>query len=121
MKKIFNHALLSSNETIEVEVTTNENFIECIEDNNSPFKHGKSFMDPKIEVEKYETIVIKCIIPENQRNKLFNYQAESSMKICYEVIDQFIKENWKNNEKLLELESLNCNHFEMQFKYLILV
>ena len=121
MKKTFNYSLLTSNENIEVKITTHKEFVECIEDNNFSFKNGKSFIDPKIEMEKFETIVIKCIIPDNQRTKLTNYQANSSMEICYEVIDTFIKENWTNNEELLELESLNCNHFEMQFKYLIFI
>lgn len=119
MKKVFNYPLSNSDEIIEVEITTHEKYVECIQDNNFPFKHGKVIIDPNIKIENYKSIIIKCLIPDNQRNKLFNYQAESSMQICYKIIDEFIVEVWKNT-KLLEIESLICNHFEMQFKYLIL-
>lgn len=120
MKKIIKYDLLNGSESIYVEIILSKNFFKCIEDLNLPFKHGKSFINPDIEVDKHETTVIKCFIPENERTKIINYHSESSMSICYKVIDSFIEKNWTNNEQLIELESLNCNHFEVQFKYLIL-
>lgn len=120
MRNIIKYDLLNGSESVDVEIILLNNFDKCIEDLNFPFKHGKSFINPDIEINKYETVVIKCLIPENERTKIINYHSESSMSICYKAIDLFIEKNWTNNEQLLELESLNCNHFEVQFKYLIL-
>lgn len=123
MKKTIRYKLSTSNETLELEITTHQDFIECLEKVSSPSpffgNRNKVFINPELQIEHYETVVIRCFISEQERLKVSNFAAENSMNITYKVVEEFIKENWTNGENLVELENLSCNHFELQFKYAI--
>lgn len=121
MKKIIQYKLFTSNETLELEITTHQNFVECLQKTSSPFfgNKNKVFINPELQIEQFETIVIRCFISENERLKVLNFAGENSMNITYKVVEEFIKENWTNGERLEEVENLSCNHFEHQFKYAI--
>ncbi|MFV7233893.1 hypothetical protein [Flavobacterium sp. ZB4R12] len=122
MKKTIQHKLLTSNETLELEITTHRDFVECLQKASSPFfgNRNKLFINPELQIEQYETVVIRCFISENERSKVLNFAGENSMNITYKVVEEFIKENWAKGEILEELENLSCNHFEHQFKYAII-
>ncbi len=121
MKQLIEHKLHFRNDIINVEVSTHKDFIKCIEDDPSPFKSTKNFINPEIDIDSCEKIVIKCFISEAERLKILNAPlSESGMGICHKVVEKFTKSNWKNGEKLLQLESLNCNQYEQQYRFAIL-
>jgi hypothetical protein len=120
MKKTIQHKLLTSNESLVLEITTHKEFIECVQLVQNPFNKSKTFINPELQIEQYNTIVLKCFIAENERHKILNLNGENSMNITYKVVDEFIQENWTNGETLIQLESLFCSHFEHQFKYAII-
>ena len=120
MKQIIKYNLSNSDEILELEITTHKDFEQCISLVKSPFNNSKTFIDPELQIEQYETVVIKCYISESERLKVLNTFGENSMNISYKVVDEFISENWRNGEKLMELEGLNCSNFEHQTKYAII-
>lgn len=122
MIKTIQYKLLTSNDTLELELSTHNDFVECLQKASLPFfgNKNKIFIDPKLQIEQYETIVIKCFISENERLKVLNFTGENSMNITYKIVEEFIKEIWTNGEILKEIENLSCDHFEHQFKYAIM-
>ncbi len=121
MKKIIQHKLHFRNDTINIEVSTHKGFIKCIEDEPSPFKSAKNIINPEIDIDSCEKIIIKCFISEDERQKILSAPlSESGMGICHEVVEKFIKSNWNKGEQLLQMESLNCNQYEQQYKFAIL-
>lgn len=121
MKKTIHYKILANNETLELEISTHKDFVDCIEKHSPPFFGNKNilFVNPELQIEQYEVIVIKCFIAKEERSKVLNWGDESSMNISYKVIDEFIAENWNNGEQLVEIENLSCNHYEIQIKYAI--
>src|SRR5260221_3649426 len=107
------------NETIIVQVSTLSDFEECKEDMKSPLKYGKAVLNPDINPNNYEKIVIKCVIEEPHKLIVTKQNKQSGEAICHEVVEQFIEESWKG-KKLIQTESIFCNHFELQYKYIII-
>lgn len=122
MKKTIQYKLLTSNDTLELELSTHNDFFECLQKASPPFfgNINKIFIKPELQIKQYETVVIRCFISENERSKVLNFEGENSMNITYKVIEEFIKENWANGQILKEIENLSCDHFEHQFKYVII-
>lgn len=117
MQKITEYQL--GNRLVKVHITTHNEFVKCFEDVPSPFKHGKTILNPQIDVNQYEKVVVKCFIEEEQRLPIVQQSSISGESICHTVVEEFIAENWKNH-KLLQLETINCSHFEQQYKYLVI-
>ena len=80
MKKIIQYNLSNSNEILELEITTHKDFEQCISLVKSPFNQSKTFIDPKLQIEQYETIVIKCYISETERLKVLNQKHLTFVK-----------------------------------------
>src|SRR5690606_31677192 len=119
MKKNIEYKL-RSNEVISVEVSTHDEFLSCKELVASPFQTGKLFVSPEIDINSIQKIVIKCFIQESERLKIVSSYNDFGQSICNNIVEQFIQENWPDKNKLLPLETLNCNHYEQQYKYAIL-
>ena len=65
-------------------------------------------LNPEIDYDSCEKIVIRCLITEDEQLKLSNAPlSESGMGICHKVLDTFIKKEFNNNEKLKQLENIN--------------
>jgi hypothetical protein len=108
-----------NDKTILVQVTTHNDFVNCIEDNPSPFKNSKILLSPETNIDEFEKVVIKCFLEKSQRTIILSERSESGEAICHQIAEQFIKENWTNKE-LKQIETINCSHFEQQYKYIII-
>jgi len=116
MTKSIEHDL--GGETIIVQISTHDNFVQCIVDEPSPIKHGQTLFNPPIDIKNQRNVVIKCLIEENQRRKLIGREISAQM-IFHEVISELRKEIWPDDE-LAKVETYTCNPFEEQYKYMFL-
>ncbi len=119
MEKNIEFKIAQSGEYVTVRTSTHDEFIPCVEDMPSPFKHSKTALPSEIDPSKYKSIVIKCIIEGDEKTKVAKVPGLSGESICHEVVELFIKDNYKSN-KLVQTETVLCNHYEMQYKYIIL-
>ncbi len=119
MKKIVEHKLHFKNDTIKVEVSTHKDFIQCKKGDTSFFKSVKNTINPEINIDAREKVVIKCFISNDERKKIIN-KPLSEITICHNVIGEFIKSNWNKGEQLIQMESLHCNKFDKQYKFVII-
>jgi hypothetical protein len=99
-------------------ISTHSEFLPCIENLLSPFKLSKTVLQHGIDPDKNKSIVIKCKIVEEDQEKLGKVYGLSSDTICYEALEQFVKEHL-SAKNLSQAEILVCNRFEKQYKYII--
>lgn len=118
MEKNIEYKIDKSVESVTVRLSTHDELLPCIEDMHSPFKHGKTVLPQGIDPIKYQSVVIKCIIEGKDRIKVTKAPGLSSESICHEVVEQFVKDYF-SAKKLVQTETVFCNHFEMQYKYII--
>ncbi len=119
MTTVIEYKLESTGETVTVRVTTLNEFEKCIEDKPSPFKHGASFLDPKIDLTKHQIVFVKCLIEEDQRAKVAKQTALSGEAICHEVVEKFLGKRFRG-KKIKSIETINCSHYEQQYKYVVI-
>ncbi|GAB2582687.1 hypothetical protein [Spirosoma areae] len=112
-----NVSFILGQESVTVSVSTHTDFIECVEDIPSPFKHGQTILNPGLDTSNFEGVVIKCFIPFEERDKVSKERA-SGQSICHEVVEDFVRNNW-SHKQVFQVETLNCSHFEQQYKYLV--
>ena len=106
-------------ETVIVHLTQLTQFEECKEDMKSPLKHMQQVTQAGFDPSKYKNIFLKCeIYPENRTMTLLSNKI-SGESVFYEVVAEFIKQNFPDRQTM-NFESIFCNHFEMQFRYIIL-
>jgi hypothetical protein len=117
MEKNIEFKIAQSGESVTVGVSTHDDFLPCKEDMRSPFKHGKTILPPEIDPSKYRSVVIKCIIEGKDRTKV-GMPKLSGESICHEVVEQFVKDYF-GAKKTVQTETVFCNHYEMQYKYII--
>lgn len=106
------------NKIVLVQVSTHSDFVDCIEDTPSPFKLGRTILSPEINIADFEKVVIKCFIEGSQRITILSNNGDSGQTICHNIVEQFVRENWSNAD-LKQVETINCSHFEQQYKYII--
>jgi hypothetical protein len=105
-------------ETVTVHVTILSKFEDCKEDMKSPFKHSKTVTEVGFDPAEYENVFIRCeIYPENWSNVLRSRHV-SGESVCHEVVHVFLNEKYPGKTVRL-YESIFCNHFEVQYRYLV--
>lgn len=75
-----------NDKTIFVQVSTHNEFINCLVYSPSPFKHGKTLLNTEIEINNFEKIVIKCLITEDYHLKIMQTNSVNGQTICHETI-----------------------------------
>jgi len=106
-------------ETITVHLTQLKQFEKCKEDMKSPFKHMKQAIKAGFDPSQHENIFFRCeIYPENRTQTLLSHKV-SGESVCHEVAANFIKQKFPDNEAL-SFEMIFCNHFELQYRYVII-
>jgi len=114
MEKDIEYTLGSS--TVIVKVSVHDNFVNCLVDEPSPFKHSVTLGIG--DISKVNTVVIKCFMPEDERHKVRNKIPNiSAQNIFHKILPGFRQEMWPGAE-LREVETHFCNHFEEQYKYI---
>lgn len=106
-------------ETITVHLTQLNQFEDCKEDMKSPFKRMQMMPQAGFDPNQYLNIYLKCeIYPENRTITLLSHRV-SGESVCHEVVAEFIKQNFPNRQTK-NFESIFCNHFEMQYRFVII-
>lgn len=103
---------------VTIKIQLFKDFIPCIEDIPSPFKHATVGLPPELNKETYECVNIHCYIEKDEQSKINMNTSESPRFIFDETITKFIEKTWKD-KVLVEVERIHCNHFEQQIKYII--
>lgn len=106
-------------EMITVHLTQLKQFEECKEDMKSPFKHMKVVTQQGFDPNQHKNVFFKCeIYPENRTMTLLSHKV-SGESVCHEVADNYIKQTFPFG-KAVNYESVFCNHFEVQYRYIIM-
>lgn len=105
-------------ETVNVHLTELKQFEECKEDMKSPFKNMQMALQEGFDPNKHLNVFLKCeIYPENRIMALLSHNV-SGESVCHEVVSEFMKQNFPNRQSVM-IQSIFCNHFEMQYKYVV--
>lgn len=106
-------------EIINVHLTELKQFEECKEDMNSPMKHMQMVLQEGFDPNNHLHVFLKCeIFPENRTMTLLSHSV-SGESVCHEVASDYIKQNFPNRRSMM-IQSIFCNHFEMQYKYIVI-
>lgn len=106
-------------ETITVHLTQLSQFEECKEDMKSPLKHMKMVTQQGFNPNQHQNVFFKCeIYPENRTMTLLSHRV-SGESVCHEVAANYIKQTFPGRQSM-NFESVFCNHFEMQYRYIII-
>jgi hypothetical protein len=105
-------------ETVTVHLTQLQNFEECKEDMKSPLKNMQMATIAGFDPNSHKNVFIKCeIYPANRTMTLLSHRV-SGESVCHEVVAEFIKQNFPGKKSMM-YQSVFCNHFEMQYRYII--
>ena len=116
----FKHTTKHTKKEIVVKVSTHNHYIDCETNDNSPFGHGERVLPPEINPKDYKQIVIRCFIDENERLKTsHSISGESGDSVCHSTVEQFVNEHYFG-KKLMQIGTRSCNHYEHQYKYIML-
>lgn len=106
-------------EIVKVQLTILKEFEECKEDMKSPFKNMKQVLPSGFDPNQYTTVIVKSeIYPEHRIPVLLSHKI-SGESVCHEVVNTFMKESYPGR-KAENIETIFCNHFELQYKYIII-
>lgn len=112
--------LETSNTVINVKLQLLEDFIECTKLEKSPFNHVQNFYTNSSEsLAFFEKIVIKADITEDQRLPIVTNYLEDSYKTIEKAINKFL-ENYDSYNSYQIIETLTCNKFEQQVKFIVM-
>lgn len=106
-----------NNELVTAKINILKGFSDCIESVKSPFGNGQTFLSPNLNIDLFEEVVIKCLIQENDREKILR-SGKQPQSVCREIIESFQENNWPNKNAVLH-KLLTCNPYESQYLYLI--
>ncbi|RZK13161.1 MAG: hypothetical protein EOO46_00310 [Flavobacterium sp.] len=113
---------LANSESITVQIELLEEFQKCVKLQKSPFNSGVVLLESNsIEMlDFFNKIVIRGEIIEEDKLKILSSNLESGFSILNNAIDSFIANQYDNTVELITIESLDCNQFEVQRKYVIM-
>ncbi len=102
---------------IIAKISIHKEFSECEKLISSPLPNSTRLLPNDLNLEKFDKVVIHCLIDENETEKII-MNSKSPQQVCVEIIENYAEQRLPNNQKDI-YKTLTCSPSESQFMYLI--